>query len=71
MIRQMFSLSVSILLAMAQAACGGGGGNEKGACVRGSGATATCGDDFTAASCTLVNGSGFHEGKTCKDLGFR
>lgn len=70
MIRQMFSMSVSILLALAQAACGGGG-NENGACVRGSGATATCGDDFTATTCTLVNGSGFHEGKTCKELGFR
>ena len=70
MIRQIFSVSVAAFLALTQVACGGGG-NEKGACVGGSGATATCGDDFTATSCTLVNGTGFYEGKTCKALGFR
>jgi hypothetical protein len=70
MIRQMFSVSVSIFLVLTQVACGGGG-NANGACVRGSGATATCGDDFTATSCTLVNGTGFYEGKTCKELGFK
>ena len=70
MIRQMFSVSVSVLLALAQAACGGGG-NPTGACVRGSGVSASCGDDFSSGQCTVVNGSGFYEGKTCKDLGFR
>lgn len=44
---------------------------RKGACVRGSGPTATCGDDFTSAQCNLVNGNAFHEGQSCQDLGFR
>lgn len=70
MVRKMFSVSVSIVLALTQVACGGGG-NANGACVSGSGATAKCGDDFTATTCTLVNGSGFYEGKSCKELGLR
>lgn len=48
-----------------------GGDPPKGACVRGSGVTASCGDDFTAGQCELVNGDTFHEGRTCRDLGFR
>ena len=49
----------------------GGGGETTGACVRGTGATATCGDDFTAGQCVLVAGDKFYEGTTCKALGFR
>lgn len=52
------------------AACGGGD-PPKGACVRGSGPGASCGDDFTDAQCNLVNGDRFYEGRTCRDLGFR
>jgi len=44
--------------------------DDKGACVRGSGITAGCGDDFTKGECSMINGS-FHEGDSCSDLGFR
>jgi hypothetical protein len=63
-------IAVALLAALVQSACGGGG-PSKGACVRGSGVTATCGDDFTTDTCRLVNGDAFYEGKSCKDLGFR
>jgi hypothetical protein len=59
-----------IVFALALSACGGGD-PATGACVRGTGVGATCGDDFTAGQCSLINGNAFHEGKTCKDLGFR
>lgn len=43
----------------------------KGACVRGTGITALCGDDFTSANCEqFAGGTSFHEGKSCDDLGF-
>lgn len=63
----------SSLLGIALAVAVGLGGcsaPEKGACIRGSGPTATCGNDFTDAQCILVNGDEFHEGKTCRELGF-
>ena len=63
-------LAVIALLVTSLAGCGGDA-NEHGACVRGTGVSASCGDDFTSGQCTLVNGSAFHEGRTCKDLGFR
>jgi len=40
-----------------------------GACVRGSGIAANCGDDFTAAQCNMVGGTAFYQGKTCQQLG--
>ena len=44
---------------------------SKGACVRGTGITATCGDGFTAANCAqFAGGDSFHEGRSCADLGF-
>lgn len=44
--------------------------NDKGACVRGSGITAGCGDDFTKGECDMINGD-FEKGATCEELGFR
>lgn len=60
---------VVIALAVAAGLCGCSA-PEKGACIRGTGVTATCGDDFTDAQCNLVNGDEFHEGRTCRELGF-
>lgn len=63
--------AVAGLAALLGLASCGGGDDPKGACVRGSGVGATCGDDFTYAQCNLVNGDKFYEGRTCRDLGFR
>lgn len=59
-----------VAMMIALGSCGGGGDNDKGACVRGTGISSTCGDDFTAGQCDLVNGT-FHGNKSCSDLGFR
>lgn len=45
------------------------GHQPTGACVRGSGIAANCGDDFTAAQCSMVGGSAFYQGQTCAQLG--
>ena len=42
----------------------------KGACIRGTGVTQSCGNDFTSASCDFIGGNAFHESRTCEDLGF-
>jgi hypothetical protein len=42
----------------------------KGACVRGTGVTQSCGNDFTSGSCNFIGGNKFYEGLTCEDLGF-
>ncbi len=42
----------------------------KGACVRGTGITRSCGNDFTSASCGLIGGNTFYENLTCADVGF-
>ncbi len=47
----------------------GSDSDSKGACVRGSGITAGCGDDFTKGECDMINGD-FHKGDSCEDLGF-
>lgn len=47
----------------------GCGDKRKGACVRGSGITSTCGDDFTVEQCDYMNGT-FYENETCADLGY-
>lgn len=54
-------------LALLMASCGN---QQKGACVRGTGVAANCGDDFTAGQCSLINGTAFYPGKTCQQLGF-
>ncbi len=45
------------------------GHQPTGACVRGSGIAANCGDDFTAAQCSMAGGTAFYQGQTCKQLG--
>jgi hypothetical protein len=45
------------------------GHQPTGACVRGSGIAANCGDDFTAAQCNTIGGTAFYQGQTCKQLG--
>lgn len=45
------------------------GHQPTGACVRGSGIAANCGDDFTSAQCSMVGGSAFYQGQTCAQLG--
>jgi hypothetical protein len=54
------------LLALLILSCGH---QPTGACVRGSGIAANCGDDFTAAQCNTVGGTAFYQGQTCKQLG--
>lgn len=54
------------LMALLLVSCGH---QPTGACVRGSGVAANCGDDFTAGQCSLVGGS-FYQGQTCQQLGF-
>ena len=59
-----------LLVAIILVASGCGGKDETGACVRGSGITATCGDDFTSGQCEFIGGDEWYEGRTCADLGF-
>lgn len=59
-----------MLAVLAVVAAGCGGKDESGACVRGSGITATCGDDFTSGQCEFIGGDDWYEGRTCADLGF-
>jgi hypothetical protein len=70
MLQRNFVLGCLLLLSLGQYSCGGGSNDSKGACVGGPNPNA-CGDDFTAAQCDLVNGDTFHEGKTCRELGYR
>ncbi len=63
-------LAPVLLAALAAVAAGCGGKDESGACVRGSGITATCGDDFTSGQCEFIGGDSWYEGRTCADLGF-
>jgi hypothetical protein len=69
MLQRSFVLGCLLLLSLGQSSCGGSD-DSKGACVGGPNPRA-CGDDFTAGQCTLVNGDAFHEGKTCRELGYR
>lgn len=64
--RNLMPLAVS-LLALPILSCGH---QPTGACVRGSGIAANCGDDFTAAQCSLVGGTAFYQGQTCQQIGF-
>lgn len=59
-----------LVAALAVAASGCGGKDPSGACVRGSGILATCGDDFSAAQCEFIGGDSWYEGRSCADLGF-
>ena len=68
--RSILRIFAVIAIAIGPLTSCGGGGNEQGACVRGTGVSASCGDDFTSGQCGLVNGT-FYESKSCKDLGFR
>jgi hypothetical protein len=54
------------LMAMLTVSCGH---QPTGACVRGAGIGATCGDGFTAAQCSMVGGTAFYQGQTCQQLG--
>jgi hypothetical protein len=65
-----FKRTVCILVVVTTAIMAGcGGGDDDGACLRGSGITQSCGDDFTSGQCDIVNGR-FSEGNSCADLGF-
>jgi hypothetical protein len=63
-------LSLALLASTLMTLSCGGDSGPSGACVRGSGIGATCGDDFTHEQCNMVNGDYWYEAKTCKDLGF-
>lgn len=54
-------------VALLMASCGR---QPTGACVRGAGIAATCGDDFSSGQCSLVGGTAFYPGQTCQQLGF-
>lgn len=43
--------------------------SENGACIRGTGVKAGCGDDFTAGECDALSGT-FYEGDSCSDLAY-
>ncbi|MCW5635371.1 MAG: hypothetical protein KIT17_18685 [Rubrivivax sp.] len=67
--RQILLLAAPAAVALTLGACGGD--PPTGACVSGSGRTASCGDDFTHGQCNLINGDRWYEGRTCSDLGYR
>lgn len=67
MIKQIAFISILLLFSLVVPGCGDGG--DKGACVP-KAAPYSCGDDFTAGECDLMNGT-FYSGKSCSAIGFR